>query len=159
MGQGARGGQAARSTAPAAPFKVDSFSDETFLRFPLASADQMYAAIDGRTLKQHVVDLTAISQRYRDAGHQFWGRIIGTDADHWNAEWMMLKLQAAGATNVRKQEIPLPPQWMPRGWDVTGASAGKSVPLTSAWPSYSTPATPPGWSRSRSGVSRLGHRG
>jgi hypothetical protein len=148
-GQAARGAGAAqdragRGAAPAAPFRIESFSDDTFLRFPLAPADQAYAAIDGRRLKQHVNDLAAISRRYRDAGHQFWGRIIGTDADHWNAEWMMQKLQAAGATNVRKQEIPLPPQWMPRSWDVAGTSAGRTVPLPSAWPSYSTPATPAG---------------
>src|SRR5690242_2677215 len=54
-----------------APGTVTSFPDAAFLRWPLAPADKAYAAIDGQQLKQHVADLTAISRKYRDAGHQF----------------------------------------------------------------------------------------
>jgi hypothetical protein len=139
-----RSGAEAQSGARGAQPAVQSFPDDAFLRWPLAPADKQYAAIDGRRLKQHVSALTAISRRYRDGGHQFWGRIIGTDADAWNAEWMAAKLRAAGATNVRIQSIDLPPQWMPRSWEAVAVLGGKSVPLGSAWPSYSTPPTPPG---------------
>jgi hypothetical protein len=133
----------AGQSAPA-PATIASFPDDQFLQWPLGAADQPYAAIDGKRLKQHVSDLTAISRRYRDAGHQFWGRIIGTDADRWNAEWMAEKLRAAGAVNVRIQSLDLPPQWMPQSWEVVAAEGGRTVSLASAWPSYSTPATPAG---------------
>lgn len=146
LGQSGQGLRTARPpadggqrVADAGTAKVVSFSDDTFLHWPLAPVDRAYAAIDGRQLKRHINDLTAISRRYRDAGHQFWGRIIGTDADRWNAEWMADKLRAAGAVNVRIEDISLPPQWMPSSWSVV---AGVNTPLSSAWPSYSTPATP-----------------
>ena len=43
------------------------------LDWPLLPSEQQYAAIDGQHLKQYVYDQTAISRRYRDHGHQFWG--------------------------------------------------------------------------------------
>src|SRR5262245_28559106 len=64
------------------------------LGWRLAPAEQKYAAIDGAHLKTYVTELTAIARRYRDNGHpQFWGRIIGTEADTENAEWMMQKFR------------------------------------------------------------------
>ena len=55
----------------------------------LAPSEQQYASIDGQHLKQYVEEQCAISRRYRDAGHQFWGRITGTEADAENAQWML----------------------------------------------------------------------
>src|SRR5215469_11776862 len=52
----------------------------------LAPSEQRYAVIDGQHLKEYVEQLCAISRRYRDQGHQFWGRIIGTEADTKNAD-------------------------------------------------------------------------
>ena len=52
----------------------------------LQTSEQRYAPIDGARLKSYVSTLTAMSRRYRDAGHpQYWGRIIGTSADAENA--------------------------------------------------------------------------
>src|SRR5690348_8807778 len=70
-----------------------------------APSDQMYAAIDGQHLKTYVEELTAMSRRYRDQGHQFWGRITGTSADEENAQWLLAKLRAIGLTDVREQPL------------------------------------------------------
>ena len=64
---------------PAAPlYKLE----DALLQWQLAPQDKAYAAIDGHRIHSYVEDLTAISRKYRDSGHpQFWGRIIGTQAD------------------------------------------------------------------------------
>jgi hypothetical protein len=114
------------------------------LALPISAADP-YASIDGAHLKRYVEDLAAMSRRYRDNGHpQFWGRIIGTEADAENGRWLMEKLKAIGLSDVREQPFDLPPQWMPRSWSVSAAGGGKEVPLGSAQPTYRGIATPAG---------------
>ena len=103
-----------------------------------------YGAIDGDHLKLYVEELTAIARRYRDAGHQFWGRIIGTEADAENAAWMAEKLRAAGVPEVWTQALALEPQWMPRSWSVTAAAGARAIALETAQPAYATPGTPAG---------------
>jgi hypothetical protein len=121
---------APRANSPA----VAVVSEEAFLRYPLAPADRPYAAIEGMRTKQYVKELTAISRRYRDAGHQYWGRLIGLESDAWTAEWMAQKLRDVGAINVRIQPIDLPPQWVPRSWEVVAIGNGQSLRLHSAQP-------------------------
>ena len=59
------------------------------LTLPIAASDS-YASIDGAHLKQYVEELAAMSRHYRDSGHpQFWGRIIGTEADAENGRWLL----------------------------------------------------------------------
>ncbi|MEE2635685.1 MAG: alpha/beta hydrolase domain-containing protein, partial [Acidobacteriota bacterium] len=101
-----------------------------------------YGAIDGDHLKVYVEELTAISRRYRNAGHQFWGRIIGTDADTENAEWMAETFKAAGIPDVRIQRFDLEPQWMPRAWSVTAVTDTGATPLATAQPAYAATPTP-----------------
>src|SRR5437868_14650770 len=85
---------------------------------PLRAADS-YSSIDGTHLKAYVEELAAMSRRYRDNGHpQFWGRIIGSEADAGNGRWLMAKLKALGLADVREQPLDLPPQWMPQSWRV-----------------------------------------
>ena len=103
-----------------------------------------YGAIDGDHLKVYVEELTAISRRYRDAGHQFWGRIIGTEADAENAAWLADKLRAAGVPEVRTQTLDLDPQWMPRSWSVMAAAGGRTIALETAQPVYTSRGTPAG---------------
>jgi hypothetical protein len=109
-----------------------------------AQGESSYASIDGTHLKGYVDELTAISRRYRDHGHpQFWGRIIGTEADAENGRWLMDKFKAAGLADVREQPFDLPPQWMPQSWSVSASAAGKTLALASAQPTYRGEATPP----------------
>ena len=109
----------------------------------LAPGDQQYSAIDGEHLKQYVEELCAISRKYRDQGHQFWGRITGTEADEENAQWMLAKFRQIGLTDVHEQTLDLPPQWMPQSWSVVGSANGKTLRLDTAQPTYLAVGTPP----------------
>ena len=104
------------STTPAATqtSSVPNLSaDDGYLTHPLPPGDEKYAAISGGRMKGYVREFTAISRDYRDAGHQYWGRLIGTSADAETAEWMAAKLKEVGASNVRLQRLELPPQLYP----------------------------------------------
>ena len=115
----------------------------SWLVLPITAADS-YSSIDGRHLKQYVEDLAAMSRRYRDNGHpQFWGRIIGTEADAENGRWLLEKFRTIGLSDVREQSFDLPPQWMPQSWSVSASGSGKTLPLGSAQPTYRSEATPP----------------
>jgi hypothetical protein len=102
----------------------------------LSPSDQTYASIDGAHLKQYVEELTAMSRRYRDRGHQFWGRITGTEADAENAQWMLAKFKQIGLSDVREQTLDLPPQWMPQSWSVVASGGGKTLNVDTAQPTY-----------------------
>src|SRR5215471_9168740 len=94
---------------------------------PVTASDP-YASIDGAHLKSYVEELAAMSRRYRDNGHpQFWGRIIGTEADAENGRWLAEKFKALGLSDVREQRFDLPPQWMPQSWSVSASGSGKDL--------------------------------
>jgi hypothetical protein len=116
--------------------------EDGLLRWPLSAADAAYGAIDGRRLQTVVEDFAAIARHYRDAGHpQYWGRIIGTSADEESAAYLVRRFQQIGLTDVRLQAFDLPPQWMPRSWEITATVADRTVKLTATQPAYATPAT------------------
>jgi hypothetical protein len=100
----------------------------------LMPSEQRYASIDGARLKQYVADQTAIARRYRDQGHQFWGRIIGTSADQENAQWLMDKLKQFGLSDVHEIPIDLQPQWMPQSWSVVASVNQATLNLETAQP-------------------------
>ena len=90
----------------------------------------------------YVSDLAAISRKYRDAGHpQFWGRIIGSSADHDSAQWLMAKFTALGLSDIKEDPIDLAPQWFPQSWDLTATTGEQTLKLTTAQPSYTSPGT------------------
>jgi hypothetical protein len=141
---------AQRAAAPASQTPGDRPARQTAATFTrtsqvggrLAPSEQAYAAIDGTHLMQYVNDMTAISRRYRDHGHaQFWGRIIGTDADAENAQWMLDKFKQLGLADVHQQVFDLPPQWMPKSWTVTASGGGKTLEVATAQPTYQAVAT------------------
>lgn len=116
--------------------------EDALLEWPLAPENKAYGAIDGKHLHQYVSDLAAISRKYRDQGHpQFWGRIIGTSADAETAQWVLDKFKQFGLSDTHVQPFDLPPQWMPQSWEITAASAGKTLRLDTAQPAYQTKAT------------------
>jgi hypothetical protein len=128
---------------PQEPMKPLHPLDESYLAWPVAPSLKAYTSIDGKHLKQYVEDQTAISRRYRDKGHQFWGRIIGTEADAENADWMADKMRKAGLSDVHLQSFDLPPQWMPQTWSVTASSGGNTLNLATAQPTYRSEGTSP----------------
>src|SRR6266446_2767612 len=124
---------------PAKPLYV---LEDSYLNWRVLPAEQAYAGIDGKHLKQYVEDQTAISRRYRDHGHpQWWGRIAGTEADAENAQWLLEKFRKIGLADVHAQSMDLPPQWMPSSWSVTASGGGKTLELGSAQPASTTPGT------------------
>jgi len=119
---------------------LDFTSDSSYLRLSSAG-NEAYASIDGERMKRLVEQQAEIARRYRQAGNQFWGRIIGTSSDRETADWMMDQLRQSGVENVRLDSIPLPPQWLPQGWQLTVEVDGKTTELTSAWPAYGSVGT------------------
>jgi hypothetical protein len=129
-------------TPPAFP---QSRIDEALIPFPLPAGEEAYASIDGRNMHRYVVELAEISRRYRDDGHpKYWGRIIGSSADHETGEWLAGKFKALGLSDVRIQPLDLPPQWVPQSYEATIAREGKSLALTSAQPAYLANPLPKG---------------
>src|SRR5215204_563961 len=104
---------AAQAPAPRAARPTEPpHSRPDAMTWRLAEAEQRYAGIDKARLMQYVEEQTAIARRYRDNGHpQFWGRIIGSEADAENANWMMQKFREFGLSDVHQQSFDLPPQW------------------------------------------------
>ena len=138
-------GQAPAARGPQAPMKPLRPLDEAYVRWPVAPAEKAYAGIDGAHLKQYVEDQTAISRRYRDHGHpQFWGRIIGTEADAENAQWMLDKFRQIGLSEVHEQSFDLPPQWMAQSWNVSASSNGTTLELATAQPTHRSVGTSAG---------------
>ena len=124
---------------PAAPLYQ---LEDAFLHWPLAPQDKAYAAIDGQHIHTYVDELTAISRKYRDSGHpQFWGRIIGTQADADTREWLAGKFTKLGLSDVHVQPFDLPPQWMPQSWEIVASGSAKTLRLDSAQPAYQTKGT------------------
>ncbi len=116
--------------------------DSSYLRLNSAGSEA-YASIDGERMKRLVEQQAAIARRYRQAGNQFWGRIIGTSSDRETADWMMDQLRQSGVDNVRLDSIALPTQWLPQSWQLTVESDGSATELTSAWPAYGSVGTSP----------------
>jgi Peptidase family M28 len=134
----------AQNPAPRAPRTPEpTHVRKSEVGWRLAPSEQQYAAIDGEHLKKYVEEICSISRRYRDAGHQFWGRITGTEADDENAKWMMAKFREIGLTDVHEQMFDLPPQWMPQSWSVVASANGKTLQLDTAQPTYLGVGTPP----------------
>src|SRR5215471_2658934 len=130
-------------TLPTRGAEGQARTDDSYLKWRLLPAEQKYVAIDGARLRSFVDDQTAMSRRYRDKGHQFWGRISGTEGDTENATWLADKFRKAGLADVHEQPFDLPPQWLPQSWSVAASAGGKSLTLQSAQPAHSTAATPP----------------
>ena len=134
--------QTPAARAPQEPMKPLYVLEDAYVNGRLPAADQAYASIDGRHLKQYVIDQAAISRSYRDHGHpQFWGRISGTSADAENAKWLENIFQKIGLADVHQQTFDLPEQWLPSSWSIVASAGGKTLDLTSAQPAHKTPGT------------------
>jgi hypothetical protein len=120
------------------------FALDADLKWPLVEETKKYESINGAHLVEYVKDLIDISERYRQQGHQFWGRITGTPADAETAQWMVTQLRRIGVTDVRTQDLALPPQWLPKSWEVSASAGEKHLNLETAQPMVRTPGTSSG---------------
>ena len=127
------GGQEQRpATTPRG--RIAELPARTELAWPLPTgANKAYDSIDGRRMKGYVDEMAAISRRYRDAGNQYWGRLVGTSSIDETQQWVANKFRQAGL-DVQLKEYPLNPQVFPRAWDLTVTGAGKTLKLTSVSP-------------------------
>jgi Peptidase family M28 len=116
--------------------------EDSYLKWRLLPSEQEYAAIDGKHLEQYVNDFMDFAYHYRDQGHQFWGRIMGTSGDVENEQWLLNKFKKIGLADVHEVPVNLPPQWMPQSWELEATVNGTTLPLGTAWPAQNSPGTP-----------------
>ena len=118
-------------------------SGAEYLHWPVTAAEAKYRTIDGKHLWQYVAEQAEIARHYRDSGHpQFWGRLAGTSADDADAQWLLNKYRQIGLTETRLQTINFfAPQWSAQSWSTTVTAGDKTVQISSAEPSYGSPAT------------------
>jgi hypothetical protein len=120
--------------APAPRGRISELPARTEMPWPLPpGANKAYDSIDGQRMKGYVEEMAAFSRKYRDAGNQYWGRLVGTSSIDETQQWVASKFKQAGL-EVQVKEYPLNPQVFPRSWDVTVTGAGKTLKLTSVSP-------------------------
>src|SRR6266849_7993577 len=87
--------------------------DEDYIRFPLPPGAEAYEDVDAMKIKAAMGEITAISRKSRDDGHQYWGRIPGTRYDRMTQDWVMAQFKKLGLADVRRQDIAMKPLWYP----------------------------------------------
>ncbi len=118
--------------------------DEAMLRTPLLPEDKKYADLDGRRMKQFVMEVDAISLKDRDSGNLFWGRNVGTAGHLATQDWVEAYFRKHGLQNVHRKPFDLQPVWTPKAWDISFTSGGKTFKLPSARPAMRAASTPAG---------------
>jgi len=117
--------------------------EDAFFHAPLAPADAKYGDIRGDHLKAVLNDFIAISDRNRAAGDLFWGRNVGTSGHAAAEDWVEAQFRKNGLQNIHRESFDLRPQWIPKRFDVTFSSGGKTFKLVSARPAAGMASTPP----------------
>lgn len=118
--------------------------DNNYIQLRLPANDSKYASVKADDIKKIQSDIIAISEKSKTDGNQYWGRITGTKYDHMTSDYVMDTFKKLGLEQVREQELPLGPQWMPQSWTVNLSAGGKTIPLTSAYPFQNSVGTPDG---------------
>jgi hypothetical protein len=119
------------------------FRDDQYPVWPLTPEQQAYASIDGARMKQHVEALAKIALKYRDEGHQWWGRLPGTSADREGMSYMTREFERLGLT-VEHFRYTLPTDWRPSSFAGSYVSAGRTITLSTIFPVSGTKPTPRG---------------
>jgi hypothetical protein len=115
--------------------------DDAYLRWPLPAGEAAYAGIDGKAIKKVIPEITAISRKSRDDGHQFWGRIAGTAYDRMIQDWVERKFREIGLEQVRRQELDMSPLWYPNSWEASLVVGGTATALKTTFPITDTVGT------------------
>jgi hypothetical protein len=120
------------------------FADDQYPSWPLTPEQKPYASIDGARMKRHVVNLAQIALKYRDEGHQWWGRFPGTAADREGMAYMTKEFESLGL-KVEHFPYTLPQDWRPTEFSASYKTAtGSTINLATVFPVSGTKATPPG---------------
>jgi len=135
----------ANLTSYLVPFRQLYDLEKSFPRWPLPAGERAYESFEGARIKQDVDAITAISRRSRESGAQYWGRIAGSPYDAATRKWIGDRFRQLGATDVKEQSFPLPPQWHPVRWTVSSsANHGPAHEFSSAFPFTNSPGTASG---------------
>ena len=114
--------------------KVSTITAAPELKWPLPpGVDKSYDAIDGQRMLRYVKEQAAISDKSRDEGNKFWGRIAGQKSGDETLTWVTQKLKDL-KLDIETKTIPMTTQNIPKDWDVTVSVGGKSLKLESAFP-------------------------
>jgi hypothetical protein len=117
--------------------------DEAMLKAPpLAPADRKYADIEGKRLRQYLMEIDGISLKDQASGNVFWGRNVGTAGHEATQAWVERHFQRHNLQNVHRLPFDLAPQWTPSSWEVTFSSGGRPLALKSARPAVRMASTP-----------------
>ncbi len=150
QGRGAAAGGRARGAAAPNPLgqplldAAGKVRDSAMLPAPaLAADDRRYGDIDGKRLKQFLMEVDAISLKDRDSGNVFWGRNAGTGGHEATESWVENYFRRNNLKDVHRISFDLAPQWTPKAWELTFTSGGKTIAVKSARPAQGTPSTPP----------------
>src|SRR6185312_11445053 len=108
-----------------------------------ANVDKSYSSIDGRRMMTYVKEQAAISDKARDQGIKYWGRIAGQPSGDEMQAWVTQKLKGIGL-QVETTTIPMTTQYIPKDWDVTVSAGSQSLKLESAFPIIDFPTFMPG---------------
>ena len=118
--------------------------DEAMLHSPaLLPEDRKYADLDGKRMKQMLMEVDAISLKDRDSGNLFWGRNVGTPGHAATEDWVEGYFKKAGLKDIHRLSFDLAPQWTPKAYELTFTGGGKPLKLDSARPATRTASTPP----------------
>jgi len=89
----------------------------------LAAEDRKYSDLDGRRMKQFVMEVDALSLKDRDRGNLYWGRNVGTQGHVDTEDWVEGYFKKAGLQDIHRLPFDLAPQWTPKA----GASRSRAV--------------------------------
>jgi hypothetical protein len=108
-----------------------------------ANVDKSYNSIDGQRMMTYVKEQAAISDKARDQGVKYWGRIAGQPSGDEMQAWVTQKLRDTGL-QVETTVIPMTRQDIPKDWDISVSAGGRPLKLASAFPIIDFPAYMPG---------------
>lgn len=152
QGRGAPRGGAAEPGESTGPNKLGQplldangfVRDEAMLHSPaLLPEDRKYADLDGKRMKQYLMEVDAISLKDKASGNLFWGRNVGTTGHADTEDWVENYFRKAGLKDVHRISFDLAPQWTPKAWGLTFTSGSNTLTLKSARPATRTVSTPP----------------
>jgi hypothetical protein len=123
----------AQDAAPASKGKYSAVQAKELVWQTPAGVDPSYAAIDAKQLHEFVEQESAIGVKYRDQGHQWWGRLAGFSSGEEEQRWVEQKFKEFNVPS-ETHEIQMGSQDWPDSWSVTVTANGQTLNLESAYP-------------------------
>lgn len=118
--------------------------DDAYIPAPQPESARAYADISGVKMKGLVEEVVRISLKSRDDGNKYWGRIAGTKYETMTGDLLEAKFRKLGLTDLQRPEFDLPPQWVPKDWDLVASAGSKTLTFSSLLPALGSATTPAG---------------